>query len=568
MSETRGKNIEKMNARWWWLIASIILFGAALRCVWIEADLPAWVSPSSAGPYVDEGYKTLSARNLVVFGETHWHDGDDYSGWHKNSPLTSWSYVAAFDLLSADLATARSVTIIYYSLFLVLFVVLMRQRYSVEVLAAGVGTLSGCAALFFFSRLALIEAPMIVLLYGWIFALARMKEGAYAVPLATALLVGFALSQGVKLSALVYLFPVIVALFVCLILGKGVRNSPRVVLFGLIVLAGMGLVLFLERRVWMQRIDLGPFDYLANVVENPLFGLAPFLFIVGWGCASHLLVSDFRASIRSPYRLALIAIVLGGTLLLAVFEYNPPRYYVPLLPAFVLIACEWISSKAWRLRWVSGSLAGSSLSVALLAVWVFSMLQAANAFILKALPFSLGQEPGIGAGVMLKLVFPLAFGFSAWLWLGRDRWLNGKGVAMVLLLAMVCLVAHSVARIGSFVSAPEYDGRTTRSQLVNAVADGESVIGDWAPFFALGTPIRAMYMSERFNLAPRLPELRPNYFLFSDRDVSRESLEMIRSLEQVSLGGPIFESSYNGTRVSLYPLNYSNLNPNDGLLFQ
>lgn len=558
MDRVKGNDIGKMNTRMRLLIAVIVLIGIALRCVWIESDLPSWISPVSAGPYVDEGYKTLSARNLVLFGETHWHDGDDYSGWHKNSPVTSWSYVAAFESISADLGTARSVTIIYYSLFLVLFVVSMRKQYSGGVLAAGVGTLSCCAALFFFSRLALIEAPMILLLYGWVFALARMKEGSYILPLVTALLVGVALAQGVKLSALVYLFPVIIVLFACLVWGKGFKISQRTSVFGLLVLAGVGLFLFLERDVWMKRIDLGPIGYVANVLDNPLIGLAPFLFLIGWGCAAHLIVSDFRGSIRSPYRLTLISMVLGATLLLGVFEYNPPRYYLPLLPAYVLVACEWFSSKGWRMRWFSDSLAGNIVSMVPLAIWVFSMFQVGNVFLLEMLPLSLGEVPGIGASAMRKFIFPLAFGISCLLWFGRDRWLNGKSIAMILLLATVFMIAHSFARIGSFVSEPRFEGQSTRTLLVNSVAEGGSVIGDWAPFFSLGTHVRAMYMSDLFNTAERLPALRPDYFLFSDREVSRQSLEVIRGLEDVSLGDPIFESTYNNTQVVLYPLLYSN----------
>ncbi|MDQ8186839.1 hypothetical protein [Pelagicoccus sp. SDUM812002] len=507
---------------------------------------------------MDEGYKTLSARNLVLFGDTHWHDGDDYSGWHRNSPLTSWSYVGAFRLGSAELSTARSVTIIYYTLFLMLFAVAMRKRYSPGTLAGGVAVLSGCAALFFFSRLALIEAPMILLLYGWVFALARMKEKAYLMPLLSALLVGVALAQGVKLSALVYLIPVIVAMFSSLIFGNGFRTSARVNLFGLVAVVGVGIVLYLERDVWIKRIDLGPLGYLANVLDNPLIGFAPFLFLIGWVCASHLLLGDFRATVSSPYRLALVSMVLGGTLLMGVFEYNPPRYYVPLLPAYVLIGCEWLSAKGWRVRWFPSSRFGAGAAVLLLAVSAFSVAQVANVFLLKTLPLAIGQEPGLGNSVMLKVFFPLSLCFAGCAWWGRDRWVNGRRIAGVVLVAAVFLPVHSVVRIGSFVSEPEFDGRSTRSLLENAVPEGKSVIGDWAPFFALGTQVRAMYMSDLFNTADRLPVLRPDYFLFSDREVSRQSLEVIRGLEGVDLGEPIFESTYNNTQVVLYPLLYSN----------
>lgn len=61
-----------------------------LRLTHIDADTPAGLS-WSAGLYVDEGYKTLSPRNLLLLGNTHWHEADTYPGWMKSSPVTQWS---------------------------------------------------------------------------------------------------------------------------------------------------------------------------------------------------------------------------------------------------------------------------------------------------------------------------------------------------------------------------------------------------------------------------------------------------------------------------------------------
>ena len=70
---------------------------ALLRLIHLGADTPSEFS-RSAGPYVDEGYKTLSPRNLVLFGTTHWNSEDTYRGWMKDSPITQWSYYASFRL--------------------------------------------------------------------------------------------------------------------------------------------------------------------------------------------------------------------------------------------------------------------------------------------------------------------------------------------------------------------------------------------------------------------------------------------------------------------------------------
>lgn len=49
---------------------------ALLRLVHLTADTPYGLTEPTAGIYVDEGYKTLSPRNLILYGRTHWNDAD------------------------------------------------------------------------------------------------------------------------------------------------------------------------------------------------------------------------------------------------------------------------------------------------------------------------------------------------------------------------------------------------------------------------------------------------------------------------------------------------------------
>src|SRR5205823_2387512 len=75
-------------------LAMLAILGMALiRTVNLGSDAPKGLpAEQDYGIYVDEGYKTLSVRNMVVFGATRWHPGDDYHGWLTRSPITQGAF--------------------------------------------------------------------------------------------------------------------------------------------------------------------------------------------------------------------------------------------------------------------------------------------------------------------------------------------------------------------------------------------------------------------------------------------------------------------------------------------
>ena len=94
-------------------VGLLVLGLLALRLVHLGADTPVLITlPDDVGLYVDEGYKTMGPRNMVLFGADSWHPADDYTSWVWRSPLTQWSYFAAFRVSSPDLESARVVTVL------------------------------------------------------------------------------------------------------------------------------------------------------------------------------------------------------------------------------------------------------------------------------------------------------------------------------------------------------------------------------------------------------------------------------------------------------------------------
>ena len=122
------------------LSVGLVLLLVLLRLIHLGADTPPYLSGSD-GLYVDEGYKTLSPRNLVLFGTTHWSPVDRYEGWMSSSPITQWSYYASFRLFGVDLEAARYVTVLFFAVFLFGFVLAMRRRYSGALLLGGLALL-------------------------------------------------------------------------------------------------------------------------------------------------------------------------------------------------------------------------------------------------------------------------------------------------------------------------------------------------------------------------------------------------------------------------------------------
>jgi hypothetical protein len=72
----------------------------------INADTPASLT-YGAGTYCDEGYKTLSARNMVLFGDTHWTELDEYAGWVKGSPVTFYFNYLMFNVFGVFLGFCK-----------------------------------------------------------------------------------------------------------------------------------------------------------------------------------------------------------------------------------------------------------------------------------------------------------------------------------------------------------------------------------------------------------------------------------------------------------------------------
>ena len=546
-----------MTRRAWAIVTVVILVLCALRLIHLNADTPGWVSPGSAGEYVDEGYKTLSPRNLVLFGETHWHPADDYEGWMKTSPVTNWTYYLAFRLGGVELASARVATVIIFGLFLFLVAFTLGRRLPRALVVGAILLLGLDSTLFFFSRIALFEIPIVLFIYAGVFVLACTPERSAWIPFAVGLALAPPLALGLKLSVLVYLAPMLAGLLVRALFLRGMPRSPWVI--GTLVLGAAGVVatLVATHWLWSERLGLNPISYARNVLSSPLPLMSPFLFLGGWLAAVHLLVSRPREILESPYRTALISLVLVGPLMFGLFAYDPPRYYVPLLPAYVLLACEWFSINGRRIAPPLRGLLPGAVAVAGLGLWIYAALRVISHW----LPMETAQTLGVSRSLLILIIVPIALAAGVLFWTRRRRWLEGTWIQAAIVTSWLLLGAQSVARLGAFYSAPRYEGEALRQAIAAAVPSESSIIGDWAPFFALGTDLRPLYMNRMFNVADRIEELRPSYILFSDTEDSHLSFARLQANPAVEVGEPLLTGEYNQREVRLHALRFTDDQP-------
>jgi hypothetical protein len=539
------------------VLCVVLALVAGIRLIHLSADPPRSLYSASAGEFVDEGYKTLSARNLVLFGTTHWNEFDDYPGWAEGSPITQLAYVLCFRLFGPQLASARLFSVVCFAAFLVGFTIASRQHYSLTTQLLGILLLGFVHTLFIFSRVALIEMPLVLVIYIPVFATLRYLDQRHLSRIIVTLLVATVVAtKGLKQAALLYLLPIYGAYM--LVVWSRFRSKRIVWMLGGIGAALVAGLLFAMRKTWSHRLDIEPLEVIRDLFSNPLLETSPFLVAAGLVVVSHFMLVVDRRELLVLYRHSLIAIAVGVPFLLCLFPYHPLRYFVPCVPAFVLLVVEWFHLEAWRLPVLDRlGPARSAIGLGCLIGASGAVLTGVNRFFLAPLFTGLAARPGVAAPIQLRFLIPIAILVGSGLWLVLKRYISRRHlrISMIGLVSIACLINGFQAI--RFLADPSYQQIRVSSDLESRMGDGTSLAGDWAPFFALGTQIPALYMNDVFNRVERLPLVRPDYLLSADTPLTTEILLRVDDLPGVEYGPAVYEAVYIDHRIALYPLEYA-----------
>jgi hypothetical protein len=529
----------------------------SIRFVHLDADTPLALN-AGIGAYVDEGYKTLDPRNLFLYGKTHWNPSDDYKGWTGQSPVTQWSYYMGFKFLGNNIKSVRSVTIFYFCIFLLGFAFSHFNRYSYPLLVSSIFILGVENLLFFYSRIALFEIPITAILYLTMFLLLSWDERKKTLHVIIAVLLTAIITVfTVKKSAVIYFLPVILAAFTEHYSANPVRFKwNKIFLFlGMLGAIVIGIIGYFTSDVWLSRIWINPSEFSSRIVGYKLVHGSPFVVILGLLVTAHGLITRNSDFVKGFYRKGLIFIILLGPLLIALFR-APLRFYIPFVPAYILITLEWINLKVWEVP-INDTMNKSSTLLGFLLVFLVAMYTgiAINDFVLSHI--TIGDDPGLTMPRVFQFFTPVAFVAALFIWRYRKFYFSRKIIFITVAVYSFFFLVHSASLLGTFLYKPVFDGKNIRASISKLAPEGKSVAGDWAPELTLGTQVRTLYTDRHYNKPSRILEIIPDYFLYSGTPESDTWLEQLSKIPQVNLGKPILESQYVGKKVLLYPIIYT-----------
>ena len=545
----------------YFFIGLVVIAAVTLpRLIHLDADPQPGFIPKDTGYQIDEGYKTFAPKNLLVFGKQIWNSEDEYSGWMQNSPVTQWAYYFAFNRMGLNLKSARTVSVIYFALFLTITLILLVRRYGLVLALTGVLLLATDAALFYFSRSALFEIAMILFVYTGILLTSLIPNNKSLYAAAIMVVVALIAMYTVKATAVLYFAPPLIAYALVISLDAGRWKYIYISALTLPIV----IMVFITRNSWLKHIS---WDTLGNAPKsfllNPMPDLTPLALLLAYSCILHLLLVKPVLLYNNRYRLSLTAMIIGTPLILSFFNYYPPRYYVALIPACLLICTEWLHLKPWRYP-VSTSFSITQIIATIVVLIPFSMLllRAINTLVLINLPFSLGEDPGIDIMTQYKLLPFFLLGLLIVYYAARDRAVKSLGLAIPL-LCFVNISAGMASQAHTLLH-PSYDSQIIRKQLSTLITDAESVAGDWAPFFTAEAPIRSFYITSgafhakgtNFPTEEHILKIRPDYFLDSGTLSDQRALHSLQSIRKIKLSEPIFLGTYMEHEVSIYHIDY------------
>lgn len=346
-------------------VAAAALSGAAalvLLLVQVAAD-PATGMTFSDGPFTDEGWSVMGARNFVLLGR--WATDEWQLVWAQ-LPFNV-AHAVVFKLFGVGIVQARMVVVACTAIATVLIGAFVGRRCGTHAgLVAGIG-FGTCALVAYYGRLAILEPMVVLFLVAGFAALHTRPTSPPAVPGISAG-VALALAIGTKPSAGVAVAGVLLG---ALVTGRGVRGVARRIgaAVGVIVASGAVWAVFVLSqpglidsilRIWPQEtmpISLAElWDRVYVYVRNSDLALsltAPVLVAALLGSA----LAAFRWRALDPYQRVAVGSALGwlilGWAILLVVPYRPNRFVVPLVPPMAVLAgYGWALALKEMPRWV------------------------------------------------------------------------------------------------------------------------------------------------------------------------------------------------------------------------
>jgi hypothetical protein len=530
------------------------LFILSLHAINLTADTPHFFASQDIGLRVDEGYKTLSPRNLVLFGVDNLSEADEYPGWFHGSPLTQSLQYLSFSVAGPSILVARSTALLYF--FALVFFVLWSERFYVDnrFLIIIATLLATEPFLFFFSRVALFELTLALFVTSALLTVRRINPERYWFAFTIFLIYTVLAFKLIKISALLYFLP---ALGIFVLHGLCKYNARIAVIVSVVSVAGIGLMLFVSQDIWSRRIVIPSVSYfIQNFLTNPFVRESPWLTSVTYFCIFDLIVKRGRDLFKDTYFRSLLATVVGVPALLCFFSYAPPRYFVAMVPAYILMVAYWLhyfqrdSITQKNGYWLN------ILNFFFLTTAFFVFSWTVINFLYTFLPLPQGLDPGLSTPGAIKYLLPaIASMVGIILVIPFFNRIFSSMRTPIVFTTIAMSIISGIYSTSSVWFEPRYDARKVRENLVASVPDTSVVMGDFAPFFALGTHLPAIYSTVELNNGAAIFQLCPDYYINSGTRGDIVALQSYRSIG-TQFETPTCLGEYAGYPIMLHAILY------------
>lgn len=527
----------------------ILTLAAVLRLQHIKADPPPLLVhlTRSAGIYFDEGMYCHNARNKILFGT--WVR-DDWNPLLYNAILTGIYYVG-FKVFGISIVTVKVANILF-GLLGITFLYLAIRRYLSESQALAIACLFAFDFYWtMYNRIGLLENFSSLFFIISYYFLVRSKEKPWNMAL-----VGIFVSLAALSKYLFLYFFLTASLAVIYQAWQEKKRHLALKFFAgcFSILTLWFLSIYLPFSSAFRKIGGGWADLswpenlgkvFFNIYRNSLpryMSLTPLIFISGLLFSAMVLVKLGKKNPRPDVLELFIFLWVAGTFFeIAILNYQPLRYYLPIIPGLFLALSLALKNLDW-LREHSDAI-----------LWVFLLLAA----FFYRFWISLVKWPSaffaFNYTAVRILLYPSLLAVFL-IWLRKSRRLE-RAAGLYILGSLV--LSSLLIYYAQFYRQPEYKLESAAGRLRNLPA-GSVIMGNEAPRLALETKFKFFVAFEGwFNDEDPFHIYRPTHLLVLDKFWGGELVWIQKRFPEITANlilhrrFPIWDST-----VSLYKVNY------------
>jgi hypothetical protein len=542
-----------------------------LHLYFLEADTPVSLT-YGAGTYCDEGYKTLDARNMVLFDKTHWTDLDNYRGWIKKSPITVYFNYIMFSTFGVSLATARLGNLFFAMGCLILFYLILEKIYDRRHAFLGIILCGVNQVFFFYSRIALFEFKMIFfVLLGVYFMLYVGQQVLFFIPMIAAWVAAYYCKSSVQM------FYISLIIYFSLVYKNGLLldflfKKKVFWISAFLLVMGLGILqfFFVFHREFYDSVSLFNRHYRSPAgaavfwISQEFFTKNPILIFLTLSYSGYIIVQVLEKKIFNRYDLFFMVWLVFGTAMFSLVSFVQLGYYVYLTFPLVILAVRCIFSFPLVIRCFFEE-----------KYMIFKWIIFTSSFVLLITHFSfLSYWPvrhALGWDVRairyLAVFSILTFSLLTFLYffLRRNkrivRVLSELSHAKYVVFFSIIILFFQIVPISKWALNPKYELMDIYEKM-NEFEKGSIFAGDWAPQLCIDTPHRVLYTvtTENFSLSRNffnLDLIKPDYLVIVDELNDRILHQFNLEYPGVAKEFPHSSFKYAGRSIKFYELDFN-----------